>query len=80
MTSYYKTVYDYHTKWEKDGVAEAIHDALRGRVREAAGRGVEPSAAILDSQTIRTSSNVRGIWRATWPSPWIGHTATIKHP
>jgi transposase len=54
----YKTVYDYQAKWEKDGVIEAIHDALRGQVRRAAGREEEPSAALLDSQTIRTSSNV----------------------
>jgi transposase len=54
----YKTVYDYHAKWEKDGVIEAIHDALRGQVRRAAGREEQPSAALLDSQTIRTSSNV----------------------
>src|SRR6266566_7103935 len=54
----YKTVYDYHAKWERDGVTEAIHDALRGQVREAAGRSVEPSAAILDSQTVKTSGNV----------------------
>ncbi len=54
----YKTVYDYHAKWEKEGITEAIHDALRGQVRETAGRSEEPSAAILDSQTIRTSSNV----------------------
>jgi transposase len=33
----HKTVYDYHAKWEKDGVTEAIHDALRGQVREALG-------------------------------------------
>src|SRR5215471_13949337 len=54
----HKTVYDYFAKWEKDGVIEAIHDALRGQVRRAAGREEEPSAALLDSQTIRTSSNV----------------------
>lgn len=54
----YKTVYDYHAKWEKEGVTEAIHDALRGQVREAAGRSAEPSAAILDSQTVKTSCNV----------------------
>jgi transposase len=29
----YKTVYDYHPKWEKDGVAEAIHDALTDQPR-----------------------------------------------
>jgi transposase len=54
----YKTVYGYYAKWEKDGVTEAIHEALRGRVRRAAGRPEEPTAAIVDSQTVKTSSNV----------------------
>ncbi|HUK68484.1 MAG TPA: transposase [Streptosporangiaceae bacterium] len=54
----YKTVYDYYAKWEKDGTTEAIHDELRRRVRKAAGRGEQPSAALIDAQSIRTSANV----------------------
>lgn len=54
----YKTVYDYYAKWEKDGTAEAIHDLLRRRVREQAGRSPEPSAALVDAQSVKTSSNV----------------------
>lgn len=54
----YKTVYGYYSLWEKEAVTEAIHDLLRGRVRRAAGRAAEPTAAILDSQTVKTSTNV----------------------
>ena len=54
----FKTVYDYYAKWEADGTTEAIHDELRRTVRKAAGRSAEPSAAILDAQSIRTSGNV----------------------
>jgi transposase len=54
----YKTVYDYYAKWEADGTTGAIHDALRRRVRAAAGRAGEPTAAILDAQSVKTSSNV----------------------
>jgi transposase len=54
----FKTVYDYYAKWEADGTTEAIHDELRRKVRRAAGRSEEPSAAILDAQSIRTSGNV----------------------
>ncbi|MFE2916090.1 transposase [Kitasatospora indigofera] len=35
-----------------------IHDALRGKVREADGRNVEPSAGLIDSQSIRTADTV----------------------
>jgi transposase len=54
----YKTVHGYFALWETEGLTEAIHDALRGKVREAAGRSPEPTAAILDAQTVKTSSNV----------------------
>jgi len=54
----YKTVHGYFALWEKEGLTEAIHDALRGRVRRAAGRDAEPTAAILDAQTVKTSGNV----------------------
>jgi transposase len=55
-----KTVYDYYAKWEKDGTTARIHDLLRSRVREALGRDAEPSAAVLDAQSVQTSCNVRG--------------------
>src|SRR5437762_375882 len=54
----YKTVHGYFALWEKEGITEAIHDALRGKVRQAAGRSPEPTAAILDAQTVKTSGNV----------------------
>jgi transposase len=53
----YKTVYGYYAAWEKDGTAAAIHDLLRRRVREQAGRAPEPSTAILDAQSVKTSAN-----------------------
>jgi transposase len=54
----HKTVYDYYRMWEQQGIAETIHDLLRGKVRKAAGRPAAPSAALMDSQTVKTSSNV----------------------
>lgn len=54
----YKTVYSYYAQWEKDGTTEWIHDALRGRVRRAAGRDEQPTAAILDAQSVKTSASV----------------------
>ncbi|MFC8454603.1 IS5 family transposase [Kitasatospora sp. NPDC057223] len=52
------TVYWYFTWWHDDGMVERIHDALRGQVREADGRNVEPSAGLIDSQSIRTADTV----------------------
>jgi transposase len=54
----YKTVYSYYAQWGKGGITERIHDALRGRVRRAAGRDEQPTAVILDAQSVKTSANV----------------------
>jgi transposase len=58
----WRTVYYYFWFWRRTGVWQQIHDRLREQVREAAGRNPNPSAAILDSQSIRTSEagGVRG--------------------
>ena len=51
----WSTVYGIFWKWRQDGVWQGIHDALRERVRRAAGKKATPSAAIIDSQSIRTA-------------------------
>ena len=59
----YQTVYDYFRNWRKDGTWTKVHDALRDRVREKAGREVSPSAGIVDSQSAKTTE--KGAPRAT---------------
>ena len=58
----WRSVYHYFWCWRRSGVWRQIHDRLREQVREAAGRNPNPSAAILDSQSIRTSEagGIRG--------------------
>lgn len=51
----YRIVFHYFRQWQKDGTWEKIHDALRERVRKQAGRKPRPSAAILDSQTVKAT-------------------------
>lgn len=51
----YTTVYEYLSRWRKDGTLIRIHDALRREVREQAGKAAEPSAAIVDSQSVKTT-------------------------
>jgi putative transposase len=51
----HQTVYHYFWTWRRAGVWERMHDTLRGDVREAAGRTREPSAGIIDSQTVKTT-------------------------
>ena len=49
------TVHYYYWRWQRDGVWQRLHDALRSQVRVAAGREASPSAAILDSQSVKTT-------------------------
>lgn len=51
----YQTVYSYFRKWQKQGVWHKIHDALREMVREQEGRNGSPTAAIMDSQSVKTT-------------------------
>jgi putative transposase len=50
-----KTVYAYFNKWSKDGTWERLNGILVRRVRAADGRDEEPSAAIIDSQSVKTT-------------------------
>jgi putative transposase len=49
-----KTVYEYFNQWSQDGTWERINGELVKRLRVAEGREEEPSAAIIDSQSVKT--------------------------
>ena len=49
------TVHYYYRRWRLEGVWQEIHDTLREQVRTAAGREASPSAAIVDSQSVKTT-------------------------
>jgi transposase len=49
------TCYHYFRVWKKSGLWQRIHDKMRGDVREAAGRERQPSAAVIDSQSVKTT-------------------------
>ena len=51
----YRIVFHYFRVWQKDGTWDKIHDTLRVKVRQAVGKKPKPTAAILDSQSVRTS-------------------------
>ncbi len=47
------TVNDYFRRWDYDGTLDRLHHALYVQCREQAGRAVSPSAAIIDSQSVK---------------------------
>ena len=62
----------YFYKWRDDGTTETIHEILRCRVRERAGRAEDPSLVVLDSQSVHAAVNV--------PATTTGRDAAKKVP
>jgi transposase len=51
-------VYAVFRRWRKTGLVKELHDRLRGKVRVAEGRQVEPTAGIIDSQSVKAAASV----------------------
>ena len=49
------TAYDYFARWQADGTLTQIVDALRARIRTDAGREATPSAALIDTQSVKST-------------------------
>ena len=47
--------YHYFRRWRRDGRLRRAHDRLREELREAEGRDRDPSAAVIDSQVVKTT-------------------------
>jgi transposase len=52
---HWQTVYQTFRAWRRDGTWMRIHDQLRDRVRTQMGRHPQPSAAVMDAQTVKTT-------------------------
>jgi transposase len=51
-------LYAFFRRWRDNGLVKEFHDRLRGRVRVAEGRQVEPTAGIIDSQSVKGAASV----------------------
>ena len=49
----WSTVFKWYLRWTRDGHLDRLHDRLRGQVRRAEGRQTNPTAGILDSQSVK---------------------------
>lgn len=52
----WKSVYHYFRLWRNDGTWQRIHDTLRAKVRQKAGRHKHPTAGCLDSQSVKSTA------------------------
>ncbi len=55
---HWRTVYDVADGWHKSGATGKMHDELRRQCRIAAGRNPEPTAAVIDSQSVKAAEEV----------------------
>jgi transposase len=58
----WSTVYNFFAVWAADGVTTDLLDVLRQRVRLGEGRTATPTAAIIDSQSVKAAETV---WRSS---------------
>lgn len=77
------TLHKYFQRWDWDGTLGRIHHALYVRCREMAGREASPTAAIIDSQSVKSTEkgggfNIRSehhrgsVFRPGWPALQVG--------
>jgi transposase len=60
----YRTVYRHFAAWSKEGLFTELNYELTGLVRDHHGRQIEPTASIMDTQSVKTSTNVPAVTRA----------------
>lgn len=51
-------VYAFFRRWRDKGLVKEFHERLRGKVRQAADRDPEPSAGIIDAQSVKAAASV----------------------
>ncbi|MGW3939867.1 IS5 family transposase [Streptomyces phaeochromogenes] len=54
----FRRVHAFARRWQATGLLAEFHDQLRDRVRVKEGRSVDPTAAIVDSQSVRAAANI----------------------
>jgi transposase len=54
----WESVYGYFAKWQKDGVFAQLNGLLRELVRQKEGKRAQPSACVIDAQSVKTSPSV----------------------
>jgi putative transposase len=52
---YWSTVHSCFWRWKRDGTLDRLHEALRAAERKRPGRDPAPTAAVIDSQSVKTT-------------------------
>ena len=71
----WRTAFHYFRTWRRDGTWQRAHDTLRDRTRQSVGRRASPSAAIIDSQSVKTTEK-GGLAATTRVRKYLGASVT----
>ncbi|MGW9031036.1 transposase [Streptomyces sp. NPDC055722] len=71
----YRRVHAFAPRWQVTGLLAEFHDLLRDRVREKEGRMGDPTAAIVDSQSVRAAATP---YRDSPRQPYSTETLAIQ--
>jgi transposase len=71
------TVNDYFRRWRDDGTLDLIHHALYVLCREQAGRDASPTAAIIDSQSVKSAE--KGGSRLTRRATMLARRSRVRN-
>jgi transposase len=61
----YRSVYGYFAAWTTEGIFTELNYDLTGLVRDHSGRAVTPTASVMDTQSVKTSTNVPAATQGT---------------
>ncbi len=59
------SVYGYFAKWQRDGVFVQLTGLLRSLLRQKEGKRADPSACVIDAQSVKTSTSVPAAGQGT---------------
>lgn len=76
------SVFSYFSAWTADGTIEKLGVRLHRMVREQAGRTAEPTACVLDAQSVKAATSVPPTPRAPTPArkSWAANAASSSTP
>ncbi|GHF21724.1 hypothetical protein GCM10018789_59650 [Streptomyces werraensis] len=63
-------IYAFFRRWRDNALVKEFHDRLRGKLREELGRDAQPTAAVIDSQSVKRTPSSERTAAASTAASW----------